>query len=145
MSGIHYPALVVDTEGWIELLEDRSQITGWTYIGIKNFRKKQKKIYILDSDNKYWGITNVQPHKPLSGFRVFLANTIYNPKVSVKFQEQEIKGNSNSIFIEALKANIERDDDVYTQFSEKEDILKSIDANQSFKELTNALRNTGAI
>ena len=145
MSGVRYPALAVDTHRWIQLLKDDSQLKNWTYAGLKNYRKKQKKIYILDSNDSYWRITNIHPDRPLTGLCLLLANTIFNPRISVEYQAEAIAGNANVEFFQTLRMNLEKADDVFTQYSEIEGIIATINANQSFNELTNALKNTGAI
>ena len=145
MSEIHYPALVIDTNGWIELLQDDSRLKKWNYLGINNLAKTRKTIYVLDSNDKYWRITDIKPYSPLTKLRLLLANTIYNPTISVTFQERELTENSNRKFFRALEENIKRDDDLYTQFNNKETIIKLINVNQSYREITNVLINTGAI
>lgn len=145
MNEILYPALVADSHGWIQLLEDDAEFTRWTYQGIHNFKKKQKKIYVLDSNDNYWTITNISPVRPLTGFRKFLACKIYNPRISIEYQAHPISGNTRAEFVQVLRVSLENGDDVYTQHSEIEEILAAISSSHSFIEFKDALKSTGAI
>lgn len=94
-----------------------------------------EKRIVFDRDGRQWRAKSIVSPVPKSWWRVLLANTVYNPRITVTilwrqptpFDVEELK--------QAYLKAVGKDDDILTQFVEADELKKRIKNAQSFDEL----------
>jgi hypothetical protein len=136
----NYPIILTEDITWtLDLIEtdDRHSLTNTTALGlIKDIYKKYK---VYDKDGLLWIIDKVDSNYKLNGLKKFLARTIYNPFVKVTLTWKKI-GEYN---LDELKKDIcnqvDKDDDIITQWEEGDFIKHKIKNCNSFDDIVATL------
>lgn len=140
---IHYPALLVADDGWVDLIKDDTQLSKWNYIAIRKYNVRNVLFY--DSSNNVWQIQEIVPQKPATFFKLLLAHTIYNPTVEVSIRLVEHEKMNSTDIISAIGNAIDNGNGLLTQFAEAGEIKESIRGKTTFKEIVSVLKERGII
>lgn len=104
-----------------------------------------KSIKIYDAKGMEWSIKEAAPTRKINIIERILAPICYNPKIKVKLSPKKLKPYSLEKIKKSIVKIIKNDDDLYTQFTEGKDIIKRVNAANSFLEIINILKETKAI
>jgi len=127
------PCFEVGPEGYFSFKPQyESTITATTLGALGGFAEK---CTIFDRDGRRWAAKRVVSPIQKSWWRILLANTVYNPRVTVtilwhqpaSFDLEELK--------QAYLKAVQQDDDILTQFVAADELEKRITRAQSFDEL----------
>ena len=132
MNDIKYPALFLN-DGRIEIFTNKDSELLSTWLSYKEGNLLNLLIY--DMTGNCFNTSEVILSREPTWIGKFF-NFVWNPFIHVKFQFEKTKRKPN---LEKLKSKtksiIKCDDDVYTQFMEKEEIFEIIDNAKTTKEL----------
>ena len=133
----HPNVIVVGPSGYAEvrdeLAEQRSNSalsfhTRW-WQGVRFFHR----------DGNAYEVEQALPEKPLGPVSNFLARTIYNPTVTVRYRYRS----SGPYSVDELRATVQRvieeDDDVLTQLRERAELTALLTQSQSFDDIAGVL------
>ena len=133
----HPKVIVVGPKGYAEvrdeLAEQRSNSalsfhTRW-WQGVRFFHR----------DGNAYEVEQALPEKPLGPVSNFLARTIYNPTVTVRYRYRS----SGPYSVDELRATVQRvieeDDDVLTQLRERAELTALLTQSQSFDDIAGVL------
>jgi|GEM_PF-6539080 len=129
--------IVIDNNGYLDLtdapLTDLMQCSAFIL-----FRGFYRQVRYFDENGIIWKTTKISSEYPNNIWTRFLAYTIYNPTIKV-----DVNWSKESYKLEALKNDIkfqiDKDDDILTQFAEGEIIKQAIDNCISFDEIIHIL------
>ncbi len=143
INKISFPVLVVADDGWMDFKTDSKGLSRWNCIAINKYNKR--KVLLYDSSDTLWSLIEIIPEKPVTFLRLLLAETFYNPTVDVSFKLEKIKDNITDKIFAAINKAIDADDDSTTQFTEADDLKKSIEGKSSFNDIVTELKGKQAI
>jgi len=84
-------------------------------------------------------VEKATPEEELPPLSKLMAKTIHNPTFNVNYQYQSTGFYKIDELKQALRAAVEKDDDVLTQFHEAEELVARIDAAKNFDDLVDML------
>jgi hypothetical protein len=127
------PCFEVGTKGYFSFWPQFTPTRTATMLGaVRGFFEK---CIVFDRDGRKWRSKGIKSAYRRSWWRVLLANTIYNPKITVT----PIWGQSQPYTLSELKRAyseaVEKDDDILTQFVEATELKKRIAEAKTFDEL----------
>ena len=135
-----YPIILTDdTTGNLELVEnsDHYILTTTTVLGL--FKASHKRFKAYDKDGYVWKIDNVESNYKINRLSKFLAYTIYNPQLKISLRWTKIR----EYQIDELKTDIynqvDKDDDIITQWEEADFIKQRIETCKSFDAIVETL------
>jgi hypothetical protein len=132
-----FPLLVIEDQGYLQLIEDESPLTRCNALGlIKGF---YKKIRAYDSIGFIWIVEDVQTSFKINRLSKFLAFSIYNPSLEVSLSWKKWKNYGLEELKYDLKKRVDQDDDIITQFFDSDTIKNAIDESVSFNQLLQEL------
>jgi hypothetical protein len=127
------PCFVVGPKGYFSLsLNYSSQQTG-TLLGL--LRGFFGKMIVYDANGRLWSAKGVEIPFKRTWWRVLLANTVYNPLVTVNIIWQNPKNYALEDLTKAYLKAVQRDDDILTQFVEADALKNRIAAAKCFSDL----------
>jgi hypothetical protein len=94
----------------------------------------------FDRDGQKWRSTGLQSPYQKSWWTTLLANTVYNPRISVTLLWSEPERYSMDELKRAYLRAVDQDDDILTQFVGPTDLKSRISAACSFDELVEVYR-----
>jgi hypothetical protein len=90
-------------------------------------------------DGQQYEVASATPVNPLAPLSKLLANTVYNPRLKVRY-EYEVKGRYHlPELVGALTHAIDQDDDILTQFHDADELKRRLDAATSFDDVVAVL------
>jgi len=110
----------------------------WTALGV--FSGFVEKNTVFDRDGRKWQAKGAEAPFKKSWWRVLLANSVYNPRVSVTILWHEPKPFDLEELKQAYLKAVDKDDDILTQFVEAAELKKKIAEAQSFDSLIEVYR-----
>jgi len=128
------PCFIAGPRGYFSFESAYSSTQTATLLGtLRGFFDKST---IYDADGRAWKAKGIESRFKRSWWTLLLANTVYNPRVTVTVLWREPKAYAlDDLKFAYLKA-VDRDDDILTQFVEAEELTLKISRAQSFAELT---------
>ena len=135
-----YPMLVVDPKGWLGLKagqrKDRFSLLGALH---------SKRWTGYDSAGNQWRVAAASfPYRD-TWWRRFLASTIYNPRFEAELS-WEAAGSYSFRDLQALVCSLaDKDDDLLTQWVERDDLKAAVSTCETFEELIRMLKSKKAI
>jgi hypothetical protein len=132
------PCFIVGPRGYISLESTIPEQQRIKLLGALSGFYESSVVY--DSRGLRWRSKGVEIPLPRTWWTVLLANTVYNPWITITqhwhepqpYQLQELK----LLYLQA----VDQDDDILTQFVEPEDLRQRISAARSFDELVAVYR-----
>ena len=129
--------IVIDNNGYLDLTD--APLTELKQCSAFNlFRGFYLQVRYYDENGIIWKASKISSEYPNNIWTRFLAYTIYNPTIKV-----DVNWSKESYKLEALKNDIkfqiDKDDDILTQFVEGEIIKQAIDNCVSFEEIIHIL------
>ena len=133
-----YPIILTDnTTGYLDLIDNEDFLTNSNAFGLVKGVHKNFQAY--DKDGRLWKIDKVDSNYKVNGLTKFLAYTVYNPKVKVTIGWTKIADYKLDDLKKDISKQVDRDDDIITQFEEGEIIKGKIENCDSFDNIINTL------
>lgn len=129
--------LCVGSDGWTStessLLPERSTTAAafhksW-WRGVRFFHRNGHR----------YEVASAVPSQPLGRLSKMLANTIYNPKLTVRYEYQSTGSYELPELRQALVDAIEKDDDILTQFHEADELKQRLNVAGTFDDIVDVL------
>jgi len=98
------------------------------------------KSIVYDADGRQWKAKSIESRYKRTWWTLLLANTVYNPRITVTVLWREPKGYALGELKRAYSKAVDKDDDILTQFVEVEELKKKISEAQSFAALAEVYR-----
>jgi hypothetical protein len=132
------PCFTVGPRGYFSFQEDFSSRQTGSLLSVVNGFFEKSTVY--DARGQRWQSTGVESTYRRTWWTVLLANTVYNPWLSVTvmwrepaaYEVDELKG--------AYSKAVKKDDDILTQFVSRAELQRRIAAAQSFADLVDVYR-----
>ena len=132
-----YPIIVIGKWGHLELANSPEHFRKGKVYGL--FNNFYTGFTAYDKDGICWKIDQVKTSYPINVLTKFLAFTIYNPSVNILLSWKK-KGDYEIVDLKKIvNKQIDKDDDVLTQFEDSKVIQEAIRQAASFEELVSAL------
>lgn len=130
-----YPLLVIDSKGWIGLFADSRKLRFSWYSALNT-----KRWAGYDSLGKLWRVSPDSFPYIDSWWRRLLANTIYNPRFGAELCWESTGSYSFSDLQALICSLVDKDDDILTQFVERDVLKTAINGCKTFEELIRKLK-----
>jgi hypothetical protein len=129
---------MVAPRGYFSFQEEFSSRQTGSLLSVVNGFFQKSTVY--DARGQRWQSKGIESPYRRSWWTVLLANTVYNPRLSVTalwrdpaaYDVAELKG--------AYSKAVQQDDDILTQFVSRAELLRKIAAAQSFADLVEVYR-----
>jgi len=132
------PCFVVGPRGYFAFQQDYSSRQTGSLLGVVNGFFEQSTVY--DAGGQRWQSNGIDCSYRRSWWTVLLANTVYNPRISVAILWRP----PCDYVLDELKRGyaqaVEHDDDILTQFVSASELQRRIAAAQSFADLVEVYR-----
>lgn len=133
-----YPIILTDnTTGYLDLVENGDSLTNSNALGL--IKGVHKNFQAYDKDGRLWKVDKVDSNYQVNGLTKFLAYTVYNPKVKVTIGWTKIADYKLDDLKKDINKQVDRDDDIITQFEEGETIKGQIENCDSFDNIIKTL------
>ena len=139
MTGITtYPIILTDnTTGYLDLVENGDRLKNSNALGL--IKGVHKNFQAYDKDGRLWKIDKVNSSFKVNGLSKFLAYTVYNPKVKVTIEWTKVTDYKLDDLKKDISKQVDRDDDILTQFEEGEIIKEQVEKCDSFDNIIKTL------
>ena len=129
--------IFVGEDGWTDTARDLPEQRATSAHGFHKPWWKGVKLY---HRNGYrYEVEKATPEEELPPLSKLMAATIHNPTFNVNYEYQSTGFYQLDELKQALRAAVEKDDDVLTQFHEAEELISRIDAAKDFSGLVDML------
>ncbi len=128
-----FPVIIIDKFGYFDILYNDNDFSECNLLGlIKGF---YKNMLCYDGFGNTWKASDVESKYKINQMTVFLANTIYNPKIKVNYKWKQDKKYIFDDLKKRIITLIKNDDDILTQYHEKAVLINLINRTNDFGEL----------
>lgn len=122
--------VAVGPNGWADVKEQLETSGRHTALG---FHKAWwRGVRFFHRDGSVYEVESAIPERRLGLISKVLAYTVFNPRLSIRYQYRRGAPYELSALAGAVAEAIEKDDDILTQFAEREDVLAEVRAATSF-------------
>jgi hypothetical protein len=133
-----YPIILTDnTTGYLDLIDNGDYLTNSNALGL--IKQVQKNFQAYDKDGLLWKVDKVDSNYKVNGLTKFLAYTVYNPQIKVTIAWTKISDYTLDDLKRDINRQVDRDDDIITQFEEAEIIKGEIENCDSFDNIIKTL------
>ncbi len=133
-----FPIILVDNKSdYLDLVDNGDILTNFNVLGLIKGSYKNVKAY--DKDGHLWKIDKVDSNYKLNGITKFLAYSVYNPKIKVAISWMKIVDYKLDELKSDISMQVDRDDDIITQFVNGEFIKHKIEKCDSFGDIVKTL------
>jgi hypothetical protein len=132
------PCFEVGPNGYFDFSPQYSSTRMWTALGA--FSGFVEKSFVFDRDGRKWQARAAEAPFEKNWWRVLLAHTVYNPRISVTVHWQAPRSYALDELRQAYLSAVDKDDDILTQFVEADELKKKIAAAESFDSLAAVYR-----
>ena len=133
-----YPIILTDnTTGYLDLVDNADGLTNSNALGL--IKGVHKNFQAYDKDGQLWKVDKVDSNFKLNGLTKFLAHTVYNPKIKVTIFWTKIADYKLDDLKKDIYKQVDRDDDIITQFEEGKIIKGKIENCDSFDSIIKTL------
>jgi hypothetical protein len=94
---------------------------------------------LFHRDGHCYQVASATPARPLLPLSRVLANTIYNPRLNVRYEYRSNGRYALSDLQQALGDALDKDDDILTQFHHSDDLKRRLSLAQSFDDVVDVL------
>jgi hypothetical protein len=125
-----FPLILCDSSGYLDLIDNEKDLAQTNVLGFMKGAFLGFTAY--DMSGIMWTVGELKTSYHINGLTKFLAHTIYNPSIKVTFQWK--KGNAYKLddLKRKISKQIDKDDDVLTQYEEGNFIKQEIHKSPSF-------------
>ena len=132
--------IMVSPEGWLQGMadlpaEDRTSAYAYHKPWWRGGR-------FYHRDGTVFEVSSAVPLRPLGPFSSFLANTVYNPRIVVRYEYRTIGSYDMSTLREAIGKALDTDDDLLTQFDDAATQKGRLAQAETFDAIAKILRLT---
>jgi hypothetical protein len=139
-DGPAYPIILIDNStGYLDFVDKDDRLTNSNALGL--IKGVQKKFKAYDKIGQLWKVDKVDSTFNVNGLTKFLAYTVYNPKVKVTIGWSKITDYKLEDLKKEINKQVDRDDDIITQFEEADVIKRQIENCGSFDNIFKTLAN----
>jgi hypothetical protein len=133
-----YPIILTDnTTGYLDLIDNGDRLKNSNALGL--IKGVHKNFQAYDKDGGLWKVDKVNSSFKVNGLSKFLAYTVYNPKVKVTIEWRKITDYKLDDLKKDINKQVDRDDDILTQFEEGEIIKEQVEKCDSFDNIIKTL------
>jgi hypothetical protein len=133
-----YPMILTDnTTGYLDLIEDNDYLINSNALGL--IKQVQKNIQAYDKNGILWKVDKANSNYRINSLTRFLAYTVYNPKIKVIITWAKVGHYDLEDLKRCVNRQVDRDDDILTQFENGEIIKGKIENCESFDDIIKAL------
>jgi hypothetical protein len=132
-----FPLVLCDNSGYLDLLDNGNGLAQTNVLGFLKGAFLGFTTY--DSNGMTWTVNELKTTYRINGLTRFLAYTVYNPIINVTFQWRKGKAYKFDDLKHKISRQIDKDDDVLTQYEDGEFIKQEIHKSKSFSELVAVL------
>ena len=132
-----FPLILCDNSGYLDLLDNEKGLAQTNVLGFLKGAFLGFTAY--DGNGITWTVNELKTTYRINGLTRFLAYTIYNPIIKVTFQWRKGKAYKFDDLKHKLSKQVDKDDDVLTQYKEGEFIKQEIHKSESFSEIVAVL------
>ncbi|MCB9241409.1 MAG: hypothetical protein H6608_09770 [Flavobacteriales bacterium] len=137
-DGPTYPViLTIKATGYLGLVDNADSLTNSNALGL--IKGVLKNFQVYDEDGRLWKVEKVDSNFKVNGLTKFLAYTVYNPKVMLTIGWTKITDYKLDDLKKDIIKQVDRDDDIITQFEEGEVIKRQIENCESFDSIVKTL------
>ena len=134
---VEISVIFIGEDGWTDMTRDLPEQRATSAHGFHKPWWKGVKLY---HRNGYrYEIEKATPEEELPPLSKLLAKTIHNPTFTVNYEYQSTGFYQLDELKQALRAAVDKDDDVLTQFHEAGELTARIDAAKDFDDLVDML------
>ena len=132
------PCFTVGPRGYFSLEPAFSSKRTATLLGVINGFFDKSIVY--DADGRRWQTKGIECGYRRTWWTLLLANTVYNPRISVTMLWRDPKAYELHELKRAYLQAVDKDDDILTQFVDAEELQKRTSATQSFQDLVDVYK-----
>lgn len=139
------PALLIAPDGWVETIYKPDDLSTWSVGATKRYN--EMGLSIFSANERMWGVKRFIIHEKPTFFdslRWFIYIGTPAP-ARVELELEEISGDVLQDLMKQLERLISKDNDLLTQFSTKEDLLRSLRDAKDVKDVIKRLKKLRAI
>jgi hypothetical protein len=129
--------IAVGPKGWVErrvTLEPTFKGSAYGY-----FQTWWKEVRFFHRDGHVYTAADVRPPRRMGFIDRVLATTVYNPSMQFAIAYERSVPYSISDLQQAIARAVEEDDDVFTQFHERDELMAQLNKAQSFDDIVAVL------
>ena len=128
-----YPLILCDKSGYLDLIDHDDNLAHTNVLGF--LKGAYLGFTAYDNHGNTWTVKQLKTTYRINGLTRLLAYTIYNPIIKVTFQWKKGRGYQFDRLKQKIVKQIDKDDDVLTQYEDGEVIKQEIQKCESFSEL----------
>jgi hypothetical protein len=132
------PCFVVGTRGYFSFEPTFSSQQTATLLGVLGGFFEKSVVY--DAEGHKWQTKGIDSLYKRTWWTLLLANTVYNPRVTVTLVWREPKTYALEELKLAYSKAVDKDDDILTQFVEAGELKRKISESESFVSLVEVYR-----
>lgn len=133
-----YPVILTENStSYLDLIDNEDSLTNSNVLGL--IKGGHKKFQAYDKDGHLWKVDKVSSNYKLNGLIKFLAYTVCNPEIKVTIRWAKISDYKLLDLKSDIIKQVDRDDDIITQFEEGEIIKGKIENCDSFDNIIKTL------
>jgi len=125
--------VAIGENGFFQLFEDLSRKVRGSAFG---FHKSWwKDVQFFSRDGYKYVVENVKPEHKLGSSSKSLSQTIYNPTLIFEYSYSNVGKYGVSDLKAAIRKSVENDDDIFTQYFDKEELLQLLTSSNDFDSI----------
>jgi len=128
-----YPLILSDKSGYLDLIDDKESLAQTNVLGFVKGAYLGFTAY--DDNGDTWIVNELKTTYPINGLTKLLAHTIYNPFINVTFKWKKEKSYKLNDLKRIIARQVDKGDDVLTQYEDGEVIKKEIERCESFPDM----------
>ena len=133
----HPNVIVVGPKGYAEVRDELAEQRSNSALSFHT--RWWDGVLFFHRDGNAYEVEQALPEKRLGALSSFLARTIYNPTVTVRYRYRSSGPYSVDELRAAVQGAIGEDDDVLTQFRERAELMALLTQSQSFDDIASVL------
>ena len=94
-----------------------------------------RDVQYFNRDGYKYMVENVVPERQLGSFSKLLSQTIYNPTLLFEYSYSKVGKYEVSELQAAIRKSVEKDEDIFTQYIEKEELLQLLTTSNDFDSI----------
>lgn len=132
-----FPLIITDNSGYLNTPESETDLTTCKVFAlIKGF---YQKLEAYDENGYLWKVDNVLSKYPINRLTKFLAYSFYNPLIEVTLFWSKRKVYQLNYLKKLINEQVNKDDDILTQFADSDIIKNAIENCQSYNKVFQTL------
>ena len=134
---VQVSVICVGNDGWTET--EPALLTERTTSAVAFHKPWWRGVRFFHRDGHCYEVRSAVPAEPLLPLSKLLANTVYNPRLTVRYEYVSRGPYDLSELRQAVSDAIDNDDDILTQFHEADELNQRLALAQSFDDVVAVL------